>query len=140
MNTANSNSMRRSWYYWLTLVPLVLGASLALLKYAGWSAVYSGYYGLPSEAWRLKEAGPKAQLYWWVVSGHGSYGDNRGHHPHPAFQISDSPGWLEGAKPVCPRGGARCWFDLHRSLRTVGSWPLPEVGRRVWQAGRILLF
>ena len=68
MNTANPNSMHRSWY-WLILMPLILGASLSLLKYAGWSAVYSGYYGLPSEAWRLKEAGPKAQLYWWVLAG-----------------------------------------------------------------------
>jgi hypothetical protein len=68
MNTANSNSMHRPWY-WLTLVPLVLGASLALLKYAGWSAVYSGYYGLSSEAWRLKEASSKAQLYQWVLGG-----------------------------------------------------------------------
>lgn len=68
MNTANSNSMHRFWY-WLALVPLVVGASLALLRYAGWSAVYSGYYGLPSEAWRLKEAEPKAQLYWWVLAG-----------------------------------------------------------------------
>jgi hypothetical protein len=67
MNTADPNSTHRSWY-WLTLVPLVGGASWALLKYAGWSAVYSGYYGLPSEAWRLKEAGPKAQLYWWVLA------------------------------------------------------------------------
>ena len=69
MNTANPNAMHRSWYYWLTLVPLVVGASLALLKYAGWSAVYSGYYGLPSEAWRLKEAGPKAELYRWILAG-----------------------------------------------------------------------
>ena len=68
MNTANSNSMHRSRYYWLTLVPLVVGASVALLKYAGWSAIYSAYYGLPSEAWRLKEAGPKAQLYFWVLA------------------------------------------------------------------------
>lgn len=68
MKAANSHSMHRRWC-WLTLVPLVLGASLALLKYAGWSAVYSAYYGLPSQAWRLKEAGPKAQLYWWVVAG-----------------------------------------------------------------------
>jgi hypothetical protein len=68
MNTANPNSMHRSWY-WLILVPLVIGASLALLKYAGWSAVYSGNYGLPSEAWRLKEASFKAQLYWWVLAG-----------------------------------------------------------------------
>jgi len=67
MNTADPNSTHRSWF-WLTLVPLVGGASWALLKYAGWSAVYSGYYGLPSEAWRLKEAGPKAQLYWWVLA------------------------------------------------------------------------
>jgi hypothetical protein len=71
MNTANPNSMHRSWYHWLTLVPLVVGASLALLKYAGWSAVYSGYYGLSSEAWRLKEAGSKAQLYQWVLEGLG---------------------------------------------------------------------
>jgi hypothetical protein len=68
MNTADPNSIHRSWYYWLTLVPLVIGASWALLKYAGWSAVYSAYYGLPSEAWRLKEAGPKAQLYWWLLT------------------------------------------------------------------------
>ncbi|MFZ1010368.1 MAG: hypothetical protein WAN65_26250 [Candidatus Sulfotelmatobacter sp.] len=68
MNTADSNSIHRPWYYWLTLVPLVVGASVALLKYAGWSAVYSGYYGLPSEAWRLKEAGSKSQLYWWVLA------------------------------------------------------------------------
>lgn len=60
--------MHRPWY-WLILVPLVVGASLALLKYAGWSAVYSGNYGLPSEPWRLKEASSKAQLYWWVLAG-----------------------------------------------------------------------
>jgi hypothetical protein len=68
MITANTNSKHRSWY-WLTLVPLIIGDSLALLKYAGWSAVYSAYYGLPSEVWRLKAAGPKAQLYWWVFMG-----------------------------------------------------------------------
>src|SRR5579871_2621145 len=71
MNIADSNSMHRSWYYWLTLVPLVIGASLALLKYAGWSAVYSGYYGFSSEASRLAEAGSKAQLYHWVLAGLG---------------------------------------------------------------------
>lgn len=65
MTATNPNSMHRSWY-WLTLVLLMAGASWALLKYAGWSAVYSGYYGLRSEAWRLVEAGPKARLYWWV--------------------------------------------------------------------------
>jgi len=68
MNAANPNSMHRSWYYWLTLVPLVVGASVALLRYAGWAAVYSGSYDRPSQAWLLKEAGPKANLYWWVLA------------------------------------------------------------------------
>jgi hypothetical protein len=68
MNTANSNSIHRSWY-WLTLVPLVIGASSALLRYSWWAAVYSAYYGLPSEAWRLKEAGPKADFYGWILAG-----------------------------------------------------------------------
>ena len=68
MNTANPNSMHRSWYYWLTLVPLVVGASVALLRYAGWAAVYSGNYDRPSQEWLLKEAGPKANLYWWVLA------------------------------------------------------------------------
>jgi uncharacterized membrane protein YhaH (DUF805 family) len=47
---------------------LVLGASLALLRYAGWAAVYSAYYGLPTEAWRLKEASPRADFYWWMLA------------------------------------------------------------------------
>jgi hypothetical protein len=68
MNIVNSNSTHRSWY-WLTLVPLVFGASVALLRYAEWAAIYSAYYGPPSEAWRLKEAGPKAGFYWWFFAG-----------------------------------------------------------------------
>lgn len=68
MDTANPNATHRSWY-WLTLVPLILGASLALLRYAGWAGIYSAYSDRPSEAWRLKEAGPKAQLYWWLLAG-----------------------------------------------------------------------
>jgi hypothetical protein len=48
---------------------MVFGASVALLKYAGWAAIYSAYYGLPSEAWRLKEAGPEADFYWWFFAG-----------------------------------------------------------------------
>jgi hypothetical protein len=54
---------------WLGLIPLLVGASLALLRYAWWSAVFSAYYGLPSEAWRVKEAGTKAQLYSWLLGG-----------------------------------------------------------------------
>jgi hypothetical protein len=68
MKSTNFRSIRRLWY-WLTVVPLVIGASVALLKYAGWSAVYSAYYGLPSEARRLAEAGPKAELYKWLLTG-----------------------------------------------------------------------
>ena len=41
---------------------------MALLRYSWWAAVYSAYYGLPSEAWRLKEAGPKADFYWWTLA------------------------------------------------------------------------
>ncbi|MGA7574134.1 MAG: hypothetical protein WCA97_09150 [Terriglobales bacterium] len=41
---------------------------MALLRYAGWAAVYSGNYDRPSQAWLLKEAGPKANLYWWVLA------------------------------------------------------------------------
>jgi hypothetical protein len=67
MNTQDSKSRHRFWY-WLTLVPLVVAASLTFLEYGWWSAVYSAYYGLPSEAWRLKEAGPK-DFYWWMFTG-----------------------------------------------------------------------
>jgi hypothetical protein len=68
MKTADLNSIRRSWYYWLTLVPLVVGSSLALLRYAGWAAVYSGNYDRASQASLLKEASSKANLYWWVLA------------------------------------------------------------------------
>jgi len=70
VNRADPNSRPRIWY-WLTLVPLVLGASLAFLRYAWWAAVYSAYSGLPSETWRLKEARPKGDFYWWVLIGFG---------------------------------------------------------------------
>jgi hypothetical protein len=68
MNTADPNSIHRSWYHWLTLVPLVIGASWAFLKHLGWSAIYSAYYGLPSETLRVKEAGSQAELYWWILA------------------------------------------------------------------------
>jgi hypothetical protein len=68
MNTDDANSTHRSWYYWLMLVPLVVGASLALLRYAGWASVYSGNYDRRSQAWLLKEASSKANLYWWVLA------------------------------------------------------------------------
>jgi hypothetical protein len=64
MEAADPHSPKRFW--WSTLPPLIVGASWTLLKYAGWSAVYSSYYGLPSQAWRLKEAGPESQLCGWM--------------------------------------------------------------------------
>jgi hypothetical protein len=67
-STTEHTARRSQSWYWLTLVPLVVGASLALLRYAGWAAVYSGNYDRPSQAWLLKEAGPKANLYWWVLA------------------------------------------------------------------------
>ncbi len=95
MKTANSNSINRSWY-WIILLPLVLGASLALLKYAGWSAVYSAYYGLPSEAWRLKEAYPKAQLYWWLLTGLAVTATIVATIPIPPFKSEALPPALKG--------------------------------------------
>jgi hypothetical protein len=67
-STTEPTARRSQSWYWLTLVPLVVGASLSLLRYAGWAAIYSAYYDRPSEAWRLKEAGPQADLYWWVLA------------------------------------------------------------------------
>jgi hypothetical protein len=67
MNAVTPNSTHRS-RYWLIVAPLVFGAALALLRYSGWAAVYSAYYGLPSEAWRLKEAGTKVDFYWWMLA------------------------------------------------------------------------
>ncbi|MGA9587677.1 MAG: hypothetical protein WBQ95_20275 [Terracidiphilus sp.] len=45
------------------LVPLIFGAAEALLQYAGWAAVYSGNYGLQSQASLIQEAATKARLY-----------------------------------------------------------------------------
>ena len=53
----------------IALIPLIFGASFAFLKYAGWSAVYSGLYGLPSEVRRVAEADSQAKLYGGVVLG-----------------------------------------------------------------------
>ena len=71
MNTADPNSTHRSWYYWLTLVPLVVGASLAFLRSTALEAFYFGHYGKASQAVRgqAEEAGRKADLYGWVMVG-----------------------------------------------------------------------
>ncbi len=68
MTTANSKSIGRSWY-WLVLVPLVLGAARALLKYAWWAAMHGALYGIPAESRRLKEADANADFYLWTLLG-----------------------------------------------------------------------
>jgi hypothetical protein len=62
---------KRVWrgWYWVALIPMVVGASLTLLRYAGWSAVYSGNYGLPSATNLVKEAYAKATTDFWLLSG-----------------------------------------------------------------------
>jgi hypothetical protein len=62
-------NFKRRWWYWLLLVPLIVSAALALLRYAGWAAIYSGNYGLPSQAWRLGEASNKANVYCRLLMG-----------------------------------------------------------------------
>ena len=54
---------------WVGIVPLLVGASLALLQYAGWAAVYSGSYGLPWAAALVKEAAGEAQFFFYVLTG-----------------------------------------------------------------------
>ena len=66
MSTADSKSPRRSWYG-LALIPLVFGASRALLKYAWWAAMHGALYGVPAEAGRLKEADANADFYLWTL-------------------------------------------------------------------------
>src|SRR5579859_8231715 len=68
MNTAESKSLGRGWY-WLALVPLVLGASRALMKYMWWAAMHSSLYGLPAETRRLREADANADFNWWMLMG-----------------------------------------------------------------------
>jgi hypothetical protein len=68
MNTADSKPIGRAWY-WLALVPLVLGASRALMKYVWWVAMHSSLYGVPAEARRLREADANADFNWWMLMG-----------------------------------------------------------------------
>ncbi len=124
MDTADPNSMHRSWYYWLTLVLSVLGASWALLKYAGWSAVYSGNYGLPSEAWRLKEAGSEAQLYWWVLAALAVTGTIVTTILIPPFKSKTLPAGLKGLSRFVLAGllVAGCIFIVAYGLSAAGHY------------------
>ena len=66
--TAESKSIGRAWY-WLALVPLVLGATRALKKHMWWAAMHSSLYGVPAEARRLREADANADFNWWMLMG-----------------------------------------------------------------------
>jgi hypothetical protein len=68
MSTAESKSIGRPWY-WLALVPLVLGASRALMQYMWWAAMHSSLYGIPAETRRLREADANADFNWWMLMG-----------------------------------------------------------------------
>jgi hypothetical protein len=67
VSTADSKPISRLW--WLALVPLVLGASRALIKYTWWAAMHSSLYGVPAEARRLREADANADFNWWMLMG-----------------------------------------------------------------------
>ena len=68
MNTADSKSSHRAWY-WLALMPLVVGASRALMKYMWWAAMHSSLSGVPSEARTLQKADANADFNWWMLMG-----------------------------------------------------------------------
>ena len=68
MAAPDSKSMRRPWY-WLALVPLILGASRAFLKYTWWAAMHGALYGIPSETRQLAHADANANLNWWLLVG-----------------------------------------------------------------------
>jgi hypothetical protein len=66
MEQIRSKRIDRSLRY-IALVILLIGASLAFLQYAGWSAVYSGNYGLPSQISLVQESAAKGQIYFWFL-------------------------------------------------------------------------
>lgn len=48
---------------WIALLPLLFLTSISLIKYATWSAVVSGYYGLPSQQSLASHAARLAHLW-----------------------------------------------------------------------------
>jgi hypothetical protein len=68
MLCVNTYTKYRFWG-WLLLLPLLLGSSICLLKYAGWSAVVSGRYGLPSDAELVRTAQHAGTIDLWVLIG-----------------------------------------------------------------------
>jgi hypothetical protein len=64
----NTYARYRPWG-WVLVMPLLLGSSICLLKYAGWAAVVSGHYGLPSDAELVKTAQHVGTIYLWALIG-----------------------------------------------------------------------
>jgi hypothetical protein len=52
------------WGIWLAFI---LGASIALINYAGQVGVYSGNYGLPSCTWLTQQAARQAEQNLWML-------------------------------------------------------------------------
>jgi hypothetical protein len=46
---------------------LMVASAISFLRYAGWAASYSGWYGLPSYAEKLKLAGNRAYFYFTIT-------------------------------------------------------------------------
>ena len=68
MSTGNGNTAHRLWG-WLGLVPLVVGASIAFLRFGTLAGIVSGNIGRRSAALLVKEADAKAEFWGWVLLG-----------------------------------------------------------------------
>jgi hypothetical protein len=104
MNTFHSRAIYRKWC-WLLVLPLIFGASVAFLKYAGWSAVYSGNYGLPSRAWLVKEASLKGHQYLWLFAALTSAATAVAAIVSSPFESEDLPRWFRWIFRFAVAGG-----------------------------------
>jgi hypothetical protein len=53
-------------------IVLIVVCSMVLLQYAGWSAVYSGNFGLASRAQLVAEADHKGRHFLWIFESSGA--------------------------------------------------------------------
>jgi len=68
MNPRHPVLMNYTWG-WFALPVLLVGAAICLLKYAGWSAVTSGHYGLPGQTGLVANASHTATVWLWALIG-----------------------------------------------------------------------
>jgi hypothetical protein len=64
--TTMSSAASRSFRVGLGFA-LLIASAICFLRYAGWAACYSGWYGLPSYAEKIREAGANARFYFWIT-------------------------------------------------------------------------